>query len=69
MNKKEKRGKDTLRYKLVETMDKELGYLNNWREDYPKSCCLSVGYVFLAGLPYLASVGRVCVSQKLEVPG
>jgi hypothetical protein len=25
---------------------------------YPKSCCQSVGYVLLAGLPCLASVGE-----------
>ena len=25
--------------------------LNNWNEGYPKSCCLSVEYVFLAELP------------------
>ena len=25
---------------------------------YPKSCCLHVGYVLLAGLPCLASVGE-----------
>ena len=28
--------------------------LNNWSRDYPKSCCLSMGYVLLAGLPCLA---------------
>jgi hypothetical protein len=32
--------------------------LNNWSESYPKSCCLSVGYVLPAGLPLLASVGE-----------
>jgi hypothetical protein len=69
MNKKEKGGKDTLRYKLVETMDKELGNLNNWREDYPKSCCLCVGYVFLAGLPCLASLGEYVCHRGLKCQG
>jgi hypothetical protein len=32
--------------------------LNNWNRDYPKSCCLSIGYVLLAGLPFLVSVGE-----------
>ena len=32
--------------------------LNNWSGGYPKSCCLYVGYVLLAGLPCLASVGE-----------
>ena len=27
---------------------------NDWRGGYPKSCCLYVGYVLLAGLPCLA---------------
>ena len=31
---------------------------NNWNRGYSKSCCLSVGYVLLAGLPCLASVGE-----------
>ena len=30
--------------------------VNNWNGGYPKSCCLSVGYALLAGLPSLASV-------------
>lgn len=28
----------------------------NWSWSYPKSSCLSVEYVLLAGLPYLAAV-------------
>jgi hypothetical protein len=35
--------------------------LNNWSGGYPKSCCLYegyMGYVLLAGLPCLASVGE-----------
>jgi hypothetical protein len=32
--------------------------LNNWSKGYPKSCCLPIGYVLLAGLPCLASVGE-----------
>ena len=32
--------------------------LNNWSRDCPQSCCLYVGYVLLAGLPCLASVGE-----------
>jgi hypothetical protein len=32
--------------------------LNNWRGGYSKSCCLSVGYVLLAGLPCLTLVGE-----------
>ena len=32
--------------------------LKNWSEGYPKSCCLYVGYVLLAGLPCLASAGE-----------
>jgi hypothetical protein len=35
---------------------------NNWGRGYLRSCCLYVGYVHLAGLPYLASVGK-------EAPG
>jgi hypothetical protein len=31
---------------------------NNWSRDYPKSYCLSVGYVLPAGLPCLASMGE-----------
>ena len=31
---------------------------NDWSGGYPKSCCLYVGYVLLAGLPCLASVGE-----------
>ena len=30
--------------------------LNSWSVSYPESCCLSVRYVLLAGLPCLASV-------------
>jgi hypothetical protein len=30
--------------------------LDNWNSDYPKICCLYVGYVVLARLPCLASV-------------
>ena len=37
------------------------------KQDYPKSCCLSVGYVLLAGLPCLATVGEDV--QRLDVPG
>jgi hypothetical protein len=44
--------------------------LNNWSRGYPKSCCLSVGYLLLAGLPGLALVGEEgLASQRLEVPG
>jgi hypothetical protein len=32
--------------------------MNNQCRGYPKGCCLSVGYVLLAGLPCLASVGE-----------
>jgi hypothetical protein len=32
---------------------------NNWNGGYLKSCCLSVGYILLAGLPRLESVGEV----------
>ena len=32
--------------------------LINWNEGYPKGCCLYVGYVLLAGLPCLVSVGE-----------
>ena len=32
--------------------------LNNLDGGYPKSCCLYVGYVLLAELPCLASVGE-----------
>ena len=31
-------------------------------ESYSKSCCLYVGYVLLAGLPCLASVGEEVAS-------
>ena len=31
---------------------------NNWNRVYPKSCCLYVEYVLLAGLPCPASVGE-----------
>lgn len=31
---------------------------NNWRGGYPKKCFQSVGYILLAGLPCLASVGE-----------
>jgi hypothetical protein len=30
----------------------------NWSGGYPKSCCLSMGYVILAGLPCLVSMGE-----------
>lgn len=30
----------------------------NWNWGYPKSCCLYVGCVLLAGLPCLASMGK-----------
>jgi hypothetical protein len=46
--------------------------LNNWSSNYPKSCCLSVGYVLLSGLPCRATVGEVVVSQApqtLDMPG
>ena len=33
-----------------------VGILNNWSWSYPKSCCLSMRYVLLAGLPGLALV-------------
>ena len=46
--------------------DIQLGLLvgpeGNWSGCYPKSCCLYVGYVLLAGLPCLASMGE-------EAPG
>ncbi|EDM05666.1 rCG32997 [Rattus norvegicus] len=32
--------------------------LNNWDSVYPKSYCLRVGYVLLAGLPCLPSMGE-----------
>jgi hypothetical protein len=35
---------------------------NNWSRGYPKSYCWYMGYVLLAGLPYLTS-------QRLDVPG
>ena len=44
--------------------------LNNWSRGYPRSCCLRVGYVLLAGLPCLASVGEDCLaSERCEMPG
>jgi hypothetical protein len=33
-----------------------LQILKNWNRGYPKSCCLSMGYVLLDGLLCLASV-------------
>ena len=36
--------------------------LNNFSVGYPKSCCLYVGYVLLARLPCLASVGEDVLS-------
>ena len=32
------------------------------KRDYPKSCCLYVGYVLLAGLPCLTSEGEEALS-------
>jgi hypothetical protein len=32
--------------------------LDNWNSGYPKSWSLYVGYVLLAGLPCMASVGE-----------
>jgi hypothetical protein len=32
--------------------------LNKWRKGYPKSCCLYVEYILLAGLPCPAPVGK-----------
>ena len=43
--------------------------LNNWNRGYPKSCCLSVGYVLLAGLPCLTLERMSLASQRLDVPG
>jgi hypothetical protein len=43
---------------------------NKWRNGYPKSCCLFMGYVLLDGLPCLASVERMPLApQRLDVPG
>jgi hypothetical protein len=36
--------------------------LSDWNEGYPKSYCLYMGYVGLAGLPCLASVGGKATS-------
>ena len=40
----------------LRTFERTVSALNCW--GYPKSCCLSVGYVLLAGLLCLASVGK-----------
>ena len=40
----------------LRTFERTVSALNCW--GYPKSCCLSVGYVLLAGLLCLASVGE-----------
>jgi hypothetical protein len=41
----------------------------NWSGGYPKSGCLYVGYVLLAGLPW-PQWERKCVAlQRLEMPG
>lgn len=37
---------------------------NNWNGDYLKSCCLYVGYVLLAALPCLDSVGEEAPSLE-----
>lgn len=45
-------------------------FLNNWSRSYPPNCCLYVGYVLLARMPCLASVGEgVPNLQTLKVPG
>lgn len=47
---------------------------HNWSRGYPKSCCLQVGYVPLAELPCLASVGKGApnfidlMCQDAEIP-
>ena len=41
------------------------GSSDNWIGDCPKSCCLSLEYVPLTGLPCLASVGED-VSSPVE---
>ena len=39
-------------------------------QGYPQRCCLYGGYILLAWLSYLASVGEEApISQRLEVPG
>ena len=43
--------------------------LNNWSGGYPKGCCLSVGYVLLAGLPCLSSVGEDVLSTIYVLGG
>jgi hypothetical protein len=45
--------------------------LNNWNRGYSKSCCLYEGYVLLAGLPCLASVGEEApsLSQTFKYQG
>ena len=43
---------------------------NNWSRGYPKSCCLHIEYVLLAGLPCLPQWERKhLASQRHEVPG
>jgi hypothetical protein len=44
--------------------------LNKWSRGYPKSCCLYMGCVLLAGLHCLALMGEdVCLaSQRVYVP-
>ena len=38
--------------------------------EYPKSCCLYVGYVHLAGLPVWPQWKRKCLDvQRFDVPG
>ena len=39
-------------------MEQMCSLVFNWNGCYPKSCCLSVGYILLAGLSCLASVGE-----------
>jgi hypothetical protein len=43
--------------------------LNNWRRGYPKSFCLFMEYLLLAGLPNRASVGdhSPCLKDTLCV--
>jgi hypothetical protein len=40
--------------------------LSHMSRSYPKSCCQYVGYILLAGLPCLTSVGEEPL--RLEVP-
>lgn len=43
---------------------------NNWNRDYPRTCCLHVGYVLLVWLHCQASVGEEALSlaERLEMP-